>query len=493
MFRKVIVFLMVLSVVSSATVVGPASAVSSDEVCSGVDLYLSIITLGYSGTCSEDIDSNEYEEMQKLDANQTHMDYYVAYSGTRTNSEIVQNTLDGYTQDTRTSAFIRAENESVNKIWADAPITEINQTVINSTDDYYSESQYARLVSSWNQEMKELEYYIDRVKNESEITETDLMTYTVDDTGDGLADGTWWFEYVNISSPDGNNTFQVYVLKMDSGNHVYYSTPDGSNGYTDFDWYWTMEPPAGSGEEPIHIYNSTGTSMAKEYQAVWNNIESNQLMVRDNALAWANTLNDAEAAGTITVDDYVSPYLMAQEWTTDYNTTGYWSYAVARMAAAGMDMPDLNGTSHFDVNVSDETESGLLVSSEPPENETWINGEEYDTANMSGKVFMISGDGNITELNGTFTIEDMQDKNGSSVNETTTVKYIYEETNISDYEEMQQRILDLQKEIEAMESTLGGASDGTLPFGLTRGQAAAGAGGAGLLLYLMGASKRRRY
>lgn len=445
----------------------PAGAVSTDEVCNYADMYLNFMTLGLAGVdCSEEISSDEFEAMQSADANQTWMDYYVAWHSTENNVETIRNTVESYSQDTRTSAFIKAENETVDLIWKDADITTINNTAEAAVNDYYTASQEMRLLEAWNQQALDLEYMLERIKQENEITDEDLFGGETTNNGGYNA-----FDEVNIQTynhtlMNGTNvTAYRYELVMEDRDDTGYH----ARTYLEFDNRYNtkntgmnvwMEPPPSSGMERYYFDHSDYTDLWDRWQVPQGEVDANRVMIVDNAKAWAKTLNDAEAAGTVDVSNYVSPYLMAQEWSTDYNTTGYWSYAVAKMAAAGWETPNLNDTSHIDVIYGDEFYQGMLFSSNPPENNTWENKATYNASNMTGKVLFVDESGNITELTGEFTIDDMQNKDGNTVDNTTTVEYVYESTNTTEFEAMQEQVLNLTQEIEDLEEQIGTDASG---------------------------------
>lgn len=510
-------------VVFSMLTAGTGTAVAASDTCSELDEFVWVFTIGIfnSDKCDSSSLSQEIQEIRDAEDNQTHLDLYHAAASQDANTENIKDIVQSYGQDTETFGFIKGENASVVAMQNGKTRSQMNNSVTTEVGDYYSAAQEMRYIRALESAHRAIVYNAERAKTEG-IPVSDVLdehnsagTYPVNNNGDQTNDGDW--EIIDARSATiqhtlvNGTTINVTVAEVRSD---YVSGLDGDDwvqlslwgGYTHPDTYGhfgtndpsphfegvVVEPPAGSSYDDVVMFDDQKT------QPIRTDISDRTTRVIDNAKQYGNAMYDDYESGTFDPSNYTSPYVMAQEWATDYNGTGYWSYAVAVGAAAGYETPDLNNTGRMSVDVGGNVYHGLLFSSEAPPGGQWNSSETYDGSTINGSQILITDDGKKLDLSeSTFTLEEIQDKDGTVINETTVNRYTYETINSSDYLLLQEQVLDLIKQIEDREpaGTGGGAtSDGFWPpFGLTEAQAAVG-GAAIVGLGLLGMSgKGRRY
>jgi hypothetical protein len=210
---------------------------------------------------------------------------------------------------------------------------------------------------------------------------------------------------------------------------------------------------AGGAYQGINVDPITGETSYhaltwSEYHQAWLDIENKSAQVEANAEVYADGLYNMSQSGELNATTYVSPSTLAQEYSTDYSTTGYYAYAVAYAGAAGFAVPDMNETAVMTIQTGAGTYEGLLMSQNAPAGGLWEVGVTYDAAAIQGKQFVARTDGNISELKGEFTITEMLDESGSAVQNTTTQETVYTVSNVSQsYAALQKQIRALQTEI----------------------------------------------
>jgi hypothetical protein len=190
-------------------------------------------------------------------------------------------------------------------------------------------------------------------------------------------------------------------------------------------------------------------------------------MVKDNMAVYVETLYHHRENGTLNPETYISPVTLAQEYSTSYNSTGYYSYAIGFAAATGMAVPDTASLSTMTLSYQGKLYEGLLFSQEAPGSGVWEADTPYNPDYIGGKQFFATVDGGIIELTGPFTIKTMETKDGSTVQTTTVQKYVYQSgTNTTEYAELQAELSALRQQIENLEPTAsgGGATTGGSDF-----------------------------
>lgn len=520
-----LVFLLVGSMLTAGT--GNVAAAESTKNCSELDEFFWVLSWGrFWDHCDPSVISDEMEELRSNTNDATQLDLYNGLVGQEIQSENLLVTIDSYSQDGRTPAFVKAENATIEALYAGETKAGVNRSARTAVNDYYTEAQQMRLVDGWNIAVSQLDYVSTRADNTTGLSAdgvTDLHggvdAYSGHPTGwtfinlDGFKftyQGTTSKAYTYANGTTENVTMPQYSLKIigdwegDTGTVYNNASTEFATSVTlapDGTWTYTGRDMGGLIAEdgsllaggPViwdfHLDNVTavppdGSSLVEEVyleQPRWTNTFSGTsttaVQVRDNAELYASALYDADQNGTLDAANYTSGYVMAQEYATDYNSTGYWSYAIGLLSSSGVSTPDLNGTGVMTVDYNGVTYEGLIMAAEAP-NGTWETGVQYDTANLGNRTWLVTTNGERLEMDGTFTLQEMTDQNGNAVNSTKQVTYVYEGVNMTDYNNLQKQVLELMTEIQEREPTgtgTGSSSGGWPPFGLTEAQAAIGA------------------
>jgi hypothetical protein len=478
----VLVVLIISSVVVPAGPVGMAAAETDvrEDDCTKFEDAIYTVTSGALGQfpeCRPSRLSDEIDELQNESTQKTHSDIYSAMSTQEDTFESALAQRNNYVQDSRTQAYLKAENVTVqamlNESGAGSPtLSELNTTAENAAVDYYTESHQYADVNIWNKHILGLKYAFERAENESDLSSDDVMAlkfqngtgYMSDQGTDRYVRG---FNQTNITLANGT-TREVWQVQ------VYFE-------YSDPSCFGAVNTSVGPRTGPIEVQDSScesppptltgvkslqpdGSSLDNftfvNHTRVANRFDETSSaadLVADNARVNAKSMYDAENNGTFDPSNYSNPYALAQEYATDYNSTGYWSYAMASGAALGYRVADLNGTSLMYVKYGDTTYEGQIMSPNGPTSTTgWQVNHTYNPDNIDGTQWLMRSDGNLTKLTGNFEITRMTGENGEEINQTKTVKYVYKNDDSSDLERRHNLTMDLVREINEDTTTDGG-------------------------------------
>lgn len=466
LFAPFVVVMLLVSLAAPASV-GPVGTVEAATECDWVDDLIWSIGFGLgSPECAPSKLSDEMEQMQASEDNQTQLDLYNSAVSQADSAETSYNLQDSYLQDTRTTAFIKGENATINAIEAGESASSVNTSARNAVADYYTASQQERLAETWNNQMLGAKYAQNRSEQENlsfsvfkELNpSSDFRNFKVDSFYKEqitLINGTTTKVWVaNVSAEaDYAGTWEVVTGEMHFNKN---RTAMKRNVSSSFRYVDGMQarPPDGSSLEPREYINQS------EIDALHTDLDSASTQIQDNVEKYASKLYDADQSGSLNATDYVSPYVQAQEYSTSWNETGYWSYAVSSLSAMGLETPDLNNTGVMNVRYNGVTNEGLIMSDSAP-NGSWDVNTTYNASNIEGRQWLVTTAGERLVLKGEFSIEEMTDQQGEQINSTKTVKYVYQAQNESEYEDLQLQVLELQQEIEERAPAGGGGGSGS--------------------------------
>lgn len=198
--------------------------------------------------------------------------------------------------------------------------------------------------------------------------------------------------------------------------------------------------------------------------SAWEDIDTANSQMRSNADLYVGNLYANYNPGDINNSSIVDPTTLAQEFATDYNSTGYYAYAGAEAALMGH-----NGTFNESMTLvtseSSTMYNGSLFTSWSPAstNGTFETGHEYVTSNSDAPVFFATNDG-LVLIQENFTLTEMVNlKTGEAVQNTTLQDYNRQTADVSLTEEQFQQLIDLRTEVEDAEAAAagGGGSGGS--------------------------------
>ncbi|MBX0286787.1 hypothetical protein EGH22_10645 [Halomicroarcula sp. F28] len=217
--------------------------------------------------------------------------------------------------------------------------------------------------------------------------------------------------------------------------------------------------------------------------------------VKQNGDEWINNSYQRFEAGEIDAVDFWDPVTLANEASTSYGSTGFYSFANAELAALGL-AGDANVSHEVQTNVTVSRYNGPTNTTDASYNTTTYpnatiegtvfltgdgdmsleTGKTYDPANLSGTPVMtvanatagdgteITGLGNYTDLKEPFTIESAIDtQSGDPVNVTTAEDENYETTNNTEFIRQIERLKAQRDAYQAMLSASGGSGDDSEP------------------------------
>lgn len=299
---------------------------------------------------------------------------------------------------------------------------------------------------------------------------------------------TWYkFQFYGIDYT--NDTFHMKVQKKDgtvvwdSGSTEYgflnsasQTTKLSLSANTQGVWYDSVATNGTATYSQLFVKDSEeGNEVIVEfddYAPLWSDINSTTTRQTDNFDTYANESYDAWRNGTLNASDYLSSSTLASQYAQNYESTGYYTYAVTSLASVGLDTAGaINESSHQEITYhpagSNETRNltGMLMSQEGPHydpnssrtNGTWYTGVTYNTSqDVNGSVLFVTTNGTQDTLNGTFTIETITDRNGTEINYAETQTYNYEVHDTSKLSAKLDRLKELRSQLEAIEPKLSG-------------------------------------
>lgn len=434
--------------------------------CSKLDEFIYTLSIGLiKNDCDPSKLAAQMEEIQEIEGEQTEIDLYNGLYSQHTQSESWAATSGNALENKRTVAWSKAEAAAIEAMENGSTRSEAEAAATEAVQDYYS-IQQRNLLASWNSYASSVLYVVNAQENESEVGEIvqteEYLGASVDEISAenkslGLVNGTAvTVQGVNVygeatDSTYGDVTFYADGLEVGSGYdglEVLLAGPQ--EGYSDQD-IWTIAQNDGDNA----TYNVS-------YPEQWVAINNQSSQMAANVGQYVDAVYEANASGDLNAS-YVSASTMAQEYSTQYNETGYYAYAVSALASSGTAAPGLNGTGLMEVHYDGATFEGMVMSQEPPASGSWETGESYNPSNISGLQYIITTDGEQIDLDGPFSIGEMTNADGDTINETTVQRYSYETANSSDYVELSEDLAEVRSYMERQESNVGGGGGGGLP------------------------------
>lgn len=257
------------------------------------------------------------------------------------------------------------------------------------------------------------------------------------------------------------------------------------------------------GESNLNIKSPTGRTVIPLDAEEYNQSVTTLSTARDQALDNVDQLGDdiyrQYEPGDIDLEDATGPLEQTLQTSTDYDSTGHYSYVLAQAAETGM---STNVTSSMTItykqtvaNATNHTIEGSLYA-EPgafePYNGTIDTNQMYNTSNLTGQVWAVAQYSASTEeisLNGTFVVESMTNAlTGESINSTHMQDNQFSTTNATKINEQIREILEDRRKVDQTGPSAGsGDADASIniDFGEIFKNAGIGALVALLLVFLV--------
>jgi hypothetical protein len=236
----------------------------------------------------------------------------------------------------------------------------------------------------------------------------------------------------------------------------------------------------------------------QEYKWIAANdaIETAHSDVKTNANTYVENLYATyDNSSDLDVTEVLDPLTLAQEYNTDYNSTGYYGWLASEIGLSGLEGDvnssfeitytprenhtptslglDGNETTYAFIDGESANMSGTLFTEWSPAKTSgsFVSGETYNTSSTSKSVLFVeqvdSNSSRIVELNGTFTIDSLTDvKSGDAVNETTLDQENYQTFNASSTKAEMEDLKQYRENIlESYETTSSGGGGTTVSTG----------------------------
>lgn len=386
-----------------------------------------------------------------------------AYSGavqTTQTSKSYLTAQENMNQDRVSVAVIKAKIVMVEEMNANASKSDVKNATTEAVRDYYATPE-RNLINQWNAWVASYGY--------SENVSAGTMQLKASGGGELAWNGTTEKTYTLVNGSTMNVT---KVSNDDAGT---------TTGPQNTDWKLQQIDPADDSVSDAVVINRT--------KALLNEYDSQAQQATDNINSTVEGVYSAYQAGEIDSSDLAAadPTTMGAEASTDLNSTGYYGYANAQLAALGLDgnntVSHVVETTYVSESVNDTgavtttSESvnitgGLYFTSD--EIGTLETGTTYDPANLTGTVYMTvssmkrTSDGNTTgpqsgfvEVTEPFTIQEATDtQTGESVQNTTVTVRNYNTTDLT-VEELKTELEQLKEDrayYESQQSSGGGIS-----------------------------------
>lgn len=465
--RTAVVALVVALAVSGAGLT--ATPVAADHDCStvnkgvwytfsGVSL-LGEATGGSGAGCDMWHGEPAVQEVRDLEKNKTKIDLYAAAAGQQEQSNVSLTINANYLQDTESIAWQKAEAAIAEAYENGSTKSEAKVAAREAIKDYYSGRQ-ANLLQNWNVQAVSIDYIHDRAEQEGFTSGSASTWVHVAENQNGNDRSFGGLTNVSRTLINGSTMNEVtyaagYVpedFHIDSGTQ----SPSGST-----ESYETVRVPAPDGS-----YERMDYVVFEQYKTRWNEISTKQQSLNSEVDAFVDATWQDYQDGNINSTDVISrTTLMFEYGTRTANGSGNYYDMVGAAAGMGLDTPNLNGTGVMTMTIPDAGNSyeGLVFARNAPNN-TWVVGDTYDPANITGPVMFATTDGQLFEVDRPFTIDSATDTEGNERSEVQTTNYNYKTANTSDLQGKYDRLLEMTQELEnrAEELESGGGGGGGL-------------------------------
>ncbi len=393
---------------------------------------LNILTGGYSGAADAlGLVEIGPDSCRPSTQEQERLALLVGAATTNQSEQNTQAVLGNYLTDARQTAYSEGKLSAWNAIANNATEEQAKIEANTSADGYYHSMQ-DNLASVYATSASNAEYTYSREYNQTDATGE--WVYPVYDNGTetNFAANPWVTAEIDL--PMG--TVEMRTYRLEDGSVV---TP-----------YPNKTSVAGGGPyvagPKLHVEgpaNSSDTLSGGAYTVVADSgkfadtndrIEDQRAQVKDNLALFINETMSTRNASEINASDVLSPAQIASRASTDYDSTGYYGFAAAELAAQGKAG---NLSMSHTVVLGDGSEvEGTLFYTGNSENLTLTQGKMYEPGNYSGTFILAANkdEGGIQELTSPFKIKEQRNtKTGEVVNTTSVERYTYNTTSTGNF------------------------------------------------------------
>ncbi|UPV73174.1 hypothetical protein M0R89_11510 [Halorussus limi] len=478
------------------SIVGVAEAAVGDEKCQGAEGGLYVITFGHvAKECAvENQVENAVEDVKEAQDNQTKVDIYSAAIAQDSATDPFLSTMNNRLQDSKTVAWTHGETELAEAYQNGTSLAVARADAKQAEEDYYSRIQ-RNILAEWRTEVSAFRSLNERAATEGLLHADKNGTNTSSEVGwpEAENDGQRLFEFANreFKGTDDDYGVDVYykgienrTVTLANGTEVtvpaigwHIADYRGGGTYEINYWYY---PGAGLDPDPndnnfaastvgIYVSGNFDSSMEpqmlidfRDYEQLWDTSVQMNKEVKNETDTYANKTYEAFSDGKINATDVISKTTKIHQYGTEGDSM---SDVVAALASMGVSTPELNGVGTMNVTYNGDTYTGLVMAESAP-NGSWQAGTTYNASNISGPVWIATTGGEAVEVTGEFRIDSITAKDGSSISNVTTTKYVYRTSNTTEYQQLLERMSDLRQELEEREPDTSGGSGGGSGFSI---------------------------
>lgn len=479
------------AIAPGASPVGTAEAQLGDGsggACTSTDWFLTFVS-GTIFTTNCKTAGDVSEEWNETDAKETRTQIHSQAGQLSAGNEQFLTALDNSLLESDTIAFSKGEAAAVEVLANGGTVSEAQQAANETIDDYYTIKE-RNVIDRREVAVQTVLTLNSRAENTTGVS-SDFVTFGgKNDFGDNWEDNQGEVD-TNVSGLTYTKTYQTVngtSVQITAPGIAYddaFSAEDRNlsvgltqiytegNVETAGDWAIASnleDHQTNISTVKVRPTDSLGSKTAIEFRE----FESTSKEIRDQSQATKEevavyveqSLGPAVQNGELDAQSYVSPATLAQEYAQEYNGSESYIRATAIASMSGMSTPSLEGTGSMTVVHDGKSYTGLLLSQEGPQNDTWESGQQYDPALLSGmQLFAVAGENSsVIELDGPFTITSISGTDGEEIETASTEEVTYQTSNASaNYTQLQQQIRSLQEQIEERqaEATTGGSDTTT--------------------------------
>lgn len=417
---------------------------------------------------------SDYSLNESQDTKETKIDIHANARLTHDKSVNFQDTFSNYAKGSRNIAWVKAKNATIQELNSGGSESSAKTRAKAAIQDYYSLKQM-QLINQWNSTVLSMKYHQQVVDND-----TNIDRHYVNFTQSGIDSSSWEIRFLGVQTKSvtlvNGSTRDVLAVNWKNWHstgectrvtHVN-SSPTCEASGTSYGWHKTDVKPPDSNYDTI-LYASVGnfTSRFRELHTQSNQMTANSDQFVSDTYAQYNE-------GDLNSSDLVDPYVMAQDFATQYNSSGYYVYYMAEMALIGHSVTGFENHSVMNVsvnvtwtdsngNVQNEwREYQGLVGSTSPQLDKLNTSQQYDAPNQPGSFYLITTDGERIQIEDEFNITTAYDRNGNELQNVTFRAYNYQTSNSSELESDIQALLDLREQVNSAEPG-GASSSGVTP------------------------------
>jgi len=470
-FAAVLFALGLVTTAAGAGVLGPGAQQVSDDVspvqpaaaalgsdCSNVDYLVHMVSFQIVNRdkCSwgqETVPQETVDKIKESDAQQAKVDIYNQVLAYTSRSEGIINTGENALRSSETYAWSKARATVIDAYQNGTSKALAKAKARAAVADYYSRMMVNK-IRQYNTSVSQLAHLRELAKNESGVSKRFIAIQTPNQPRNLTK------TVVQVELPNGTQVSALAALPEVANAHASWHVPMGPQ--TD-----SLEPSRNiranglQVQAPTSSYEPHTALRFHDWRDFFANITATQQRLNDNVGKFVNGTWSGLETGEINASQTLNGATLAQEYATDYNGTGYYSYAVASLASMGLHTPNLGETARMNVSYQGTTYTGLLMSQYAPnKTDGWVSGTTYDAATIDGMQLVVTQDGGKIPLQGEFSVGTLYTRGGGTINRTNIQQYNFRTTNVTEYNQLQEQLLELRKEIESREPTVGSGGNG---------------------------------